>query len=246
MKKMMRGPGAFILVLACILALTMLFSPTGTVGREIEYTVFIKKIEQGQIGRIADHAKRGKGAKTGCHAGADRRFPDQYWDFETYLPSIPVFMEDLEKALSVNHPDITNPQDAGITLDFVPKPEQSWLVSILPYLLTSILMIGFLWYMMNQQGQGGNKVMNFGRSRAKVNLDEKNKKTFEDVAGAEEEKEELQEVVDFLKNPKKFVDLGVSDPERRIAGRPSRHGENAAGQGGSRGGGCSVLLHQRV
>ena len=55
--------------------------------------------------------------------------------------------------------------------------------------------------------------MNFGCSRAKVNLDEKNKKTFEDVAGAEEEKEELQEVVDFLKNPKKFADLGARIPK---------------------------------
>lgn len=213
MKKMMRGPGAFILVLACILALTMLLSPTGTIGQEIEYTVFIKKIEQGQIGRIQIMQNEVKALKQDATQEQIERFPDQYWDFETYLPSIPVFMEDLEKALSVNHPDITNPQDAGITLDFVPKPEQSWLVSILPYLLTSILMIGFLWYMMNQQGQGGNKVMNFGRSRAKVNLDEKNKKTFEDVAGAEEEKEELQEVVDFLKNPKKFADLGARIPK---------------------------------
>lgn len=213
MKKMMRGPGAFILVLACILALTMLFSPTGTIGQEIEYTVFIKKIEQGQIGRIQIMQNEVKALKQDATQEQIERFPDLYWDFETYLPSIPVFMEDLEKALSVNHPDITNPQDAGITLDFVPKPEQSWLVSILPYLLTSILMIGFLWYMMNQQGQGGNKVMNFGRSRAKVNLDEKNKKTFEDVAGAEEEKEELQEVVDFLKNPKKFADLGARIPK---------------------------------
>lgn len=213
MKKMMRGPGAFILVLACILALTMLFSPTGTIGQEIEYTVFIKKIEQGQIGRIQIMQNEVKALKQDATQEQIERFPDQYWDFETYLPSIPVFMEDLEKALSVNHPDITNPQDAGITLDFVPKPERSWLVSILPYLLTSILMIGFLWYMMNQQGQGGNKVMNFGRSRAKVNLDEKNKKTFEDVAGAEEEKEELQEVVDFLKNPKKFADLGARIPK---------------------------------
>ena len=213
MKKMMRGPGAFILVLACILALTMLFSPTGTIGQEIEYTVFIKKIEQGQIGRIQIMQNEVKALKQDATQEQIERFPDQYWDFETYLPSIPVFMEDLEKALSVNHPDITNPQDVGITLDFVPKPEQSWLVSILPYLLTSILMIGFLWYMMNQQGQGGNKVMNFGRSRAKVNLDEKNKKTFEDVAGAEEEKEELQEVVDFLKNPKKFADLGARIPK---------------------------------
>ena len=191
----------------------MLFSPTGTIGREIEYTVFIKKIEQGQIGRIQIMQNEVKALKQDATQEQIERFPDQYWDFETYLPSIPVFMEDLEKALSVNHPDITNPQDAGITLDFVPKPEQSWLVSILPYLLTSILMIGFLWYMMNQQGQGGNKVMNFGRSRAKVNLDEKNKKTFEDVAGAEEEKEELQEVVDFLKNPKKFADLGARIPK---------------------------------
>ena len=213
MKKMLRGRGAFILVLACILALTMLFSPTGTIGQEIEYTVFIKKIEQGQIGRIQIMQNEVKALKQDATQEQIERFPDQYWDFETYLPSIPVFMEDLEKALSVNHPDITNPQDAGITLDFVPKPEQSWLVSILPYLLTSILMIGFLWYMMNQQGQGGNKVMNFGRSRAKVNLDEKNKKTFEDVAGAEEEKEELQEVVDFLKNPKKFADLGARIPK---------------------------------
>ncbi len=213
MKKMMRGPGAFILVLACILALTMLFSPAGTVGQEIEYTVFIKKIEQGQIGRVQIMQNEVKALKQDATQEQIERFPEQYWDFETYLPSIPVFMEDLEKALSVNHPDIANPQDAGITLDFVPKPEQSWLVSILPYLLTSILMIGFLWYMMNQQGQGGNKVMNFGRSRAKVNLDDKNKKTFEDVAGAEEEKEELQEVVDFLKNPKKFADLGARIPK---------------------------------
>lgn len=213
MKKMMRGPGAFILVLACILALTMLFSPAGTVGQEIEYTVFIKKIEQGQIGRIQIMQNEVKALKQDATQEQIERFPDQYWDFETYLPSIPVFMEDLGKALSVNHPDITNPQDAGVTLDFVPKPEQSWLVSILPYLLTSILMIGFLWYMMNQQGQGGNKVMNFGRSRAKVTLDDKNKKTFEDVAGAEEEKEELQEVVDFLKNPKKFADLGARIPK---------------------------------
>lgn len=213
MKKMMRGPGAFILVLACILALTMLFSPAGTVGQEIEYTVFIKKIEQGQIGRVQIMQNEVKALKQDATQEQIERFPEQYWDFETYLPSIPVFMEDLEKALSVNHPDIANPQDAGITLDFVPKPEQSWLVSILPYLLTSILMIGFLWYMMNQQGQGGNKVMNFGRSRAKVNLDDKNKKTFEDVAGAEEEKEELQEVVDFLKNPEKFADLGARIPK---------------------------------
>ena len=195
MKKMMRGPGAFVLVLACILALTMLFSPPGTVGQEIEYTVFIKKIEQGQIGLVQVTQNEVKALKQDATAEQVKRFPDDYWDYETYLPNISVFMEDVQKALSVNHPGITNPQDAGITIDFEPKPEQSWLISVLPFVLTSLLMIGFLWYMMSQQGQGGNKVMNFGRSRAKVNLDGKNKKTIEEVPGAEEEKEELQENV---------------------------------------------------
>lgn len=213
MKKMMRGPGAFVLVLACILALTMLFSPPGTVGQGIEYTVFIKKIEQGQIGLVQVTQNEVKALKQDATAEQVKRFPDDYWDYETYLPNISVFMEDVQKALSVNHPGITNPQDAGITIDFEPKPEQSWLISVLPFVLTSLLMIGFLWYMMSQQGQGGNKVMNFGRSRAKVNLDGKNKKTFEDVAGAEEEKEELQEIVEFLKNPKKFADLGARIPK---------------------------------
>lgn len=213
MKKMMRGPGAFVLVLACILALTMLFSPPGTVGQEIEYTVFIKKIEQGQIGLVQVTQNEVKALKQDATAEQAERFPNDYWDYETYLPNISVFMEDVKKALSVNHPGITNPQDAGITIDFEPKPEQSWLISVLPFVLTSLLMIGFLWYMMSQQGQGGNKVMNFGRSRAKVNLDGKNKKTFEDVAGAEEEKEELQEIVEFLKNPKKFADLGARIPK---------------------------------
>lgn len=213
MKKMMRGPGAFVLVLACILALTMLFSPPGTVGQEIEYTVFIKKIEQGQIGLVQVTQNEVKALKQDAAAEQVKRFPDDYWDYETYLPNISVFMEDVQKALSVNHPGITNPQDAGITIDFEPKPEQSWLISVLPFVLTSLLMIGFLWYMMSQQGQGGNKVMNFGRSRAKVNLDGKNKNTFEDVAGAEEEKEELQEIVEFLKNPKKFADLGARIPK---------------------------------
>ena len=86
MKKMMRGPGAFILVLACILALTMLFSPTGTIGQEIEYTVFIKKIEQGQIGRIQIMQNEVKALKQDATQEQIERFPDQYWDFETYLP----------------------------------------------------------------------------------------------------------------------------------------------------------------
>ena len=78
MKKMMRGPGAFVLVLACILALTMLFSPPGTVGQEIEYTVFIKKIEQGQIGLVQVTQNEVKALKQDATAEQVKRFPDEY------------------------------------------------------------------------------------------------------------------------------------------------------------------------
>ncbi len=206
MKKMMRGPGAFLLVLACILALTMLFSPSGTVGKEVDYTQFVKMVEKGEIERVQVTENNVKALVKGTSI-TQQNFPAQY-DISTYLPSISLFMQDVQTLLKT-----TNPQDAGISIQFEPMPERSWLISVLPYLLTSLLMIGFLWYMMNQQGQGGNKVMNFGRSRAKINVSDKNKKTFEDVAGAKEEKEELQEVVEFLKNPQKFAELGARIPK---------------------------------
>lgn len=95
-----------------------------------------------------------------------------------------------------------------------PKPSAPWFVEMLPTLL---LMFGFviIWFVfMNQSQGGGGKVMNFGKSKAKVHKDdEKTRVTFKEVAGLDEEKEDLQEVVDFLKNPKKYIDLGARIPK---------------------------------
>lgn len=90
-----------------------------------------------------------------------------------------------------------------------------WLLSILPYGLLAILMIGAWIFMMRRMGDGGagGKMNQFGRARTKLADPEKNRKTFADVAGADEEKEELREVVDFLKNPKKYVEIGARIPK---------------------------------
>lgn len=91
--------------------------------------------------------------------------------------------------------------------------EIPWWMGMVPYGIILVLMVLFWYFMMNKQDGGGRGPMQFGRARAKLAQDDKKKVTFQDVAGADEEKTELQEIVEFLKNPKKFVDLGARIPK---------------------------------
>ncbi len=93
-----------------------------------------------------------------------------------------------------------------------PKPIPFW-VSFLPYIIILIVFVVLWFSFMNQAGGKGGKLNNFGRARTKLGSDEKNKVLFGDVAGADEEKEELSEIVEFLKNPQKFIDLGARIPK---------------------------------
>lgn len=90
-----------------------------------------------------------------------------------------------------------------------------WLGAILPFLLPFILISAFIWFMLKQAQRGNNQAMSFGTSRARMvdPKDKKNRVTFKDVAGAKEAKEELYEIVEFLKTPKKFIDLGAKIPK---------------------------------
>ncbi len=91
--------------------------------------------------------------------------------------------------------------------------EIPWWMGLVPYLIIIVLMGLFWYFMMNKQDGGGRGPMQFGRARAKLAQDDKRKVTFNDVAGADEEKAELQEIVEFLKNPQKFVQLGARIPK---------------------------------
>ncbi len=91
------------------------------------------------------------------------------------------------------------------------EPLPAWL-GFLPYIIMTVVMIAFWIYMSRQMSGGGGKIASFGRARVKMGSDEKNRVTFADVAGADEEKEELEEVVEFLKNPKEFEKLGAKIP----------------------------------
>ncbi len=95
-----------------------------------------------------------------------------------------------------------------------PKPETvSWWVTMIPYLILSIIPIALIIYYMRQQTGGKGGIGGFGKSHAKVDDEKTPKVTFADVAGADEEKQELEEIVEFLKNPRKFIDLGARIPK---------------------------------
>ena len=117
------------------------------------------------------------------------------------------FMEDLGD-------EITAQQDAGtLKVDYEPTHYSIW-YSMLPYLVIIVIMGAFWFFMMNRQGGGGGGAMNFGKSRAKMaNPNDQKKVTFRDVAGADEEKDDLEEIVDFLKEPKKYMALGARIPK---------------------------------
>ena len=117
------------------------------------------------------------------------------------------FMEDLGD-------EITAQQDEGtLVVEYEPTHYSIW-YSMLPYLVIIVIMGAFWFFMMNRQGGGGGGAMNFGKSRAKMaNPNDAKKVTFRDVAGADEEKADLEEIVDFLKEPKKYMALGARIPK---------------------------------
>ncbi len=111
--------------------------------------------------------------------------------------------------------DIERQIAAGALKLSTPEPASPpWWLSFLPTIGLIIIMVVFwIFFMRQAQGGGPGGAMSFGKSRAKLSSDDKNKKTFADVAGEDEEKEELQEIVEFLKNPQKFRDLGARIPK---------------------------------
>ena len=128
------------------------------------------------------------------------------------LPSVDLFYMDVRDSIqqyNEEHPD------SKMVQDIIRPQETSWLISLLPTLIMFAVLIIFWVVMMRRLGSsmGGDKQMNFGKAKIKQMSDEKRKTTFADVAGADEEKEELREIVEFLKNPSKYNSLGARIPK---------------------------------
>ncbi|MCL1820440.1 MAG: ATP-dependent zinc metalloprotease FtsH [Oscillospiraceae bacterium] len=125
---------------------------------------------------------------------------------------------------------------------YIPRYVPPWWLSMLPYVFLFALLIVLWYFMFNRTGGGGmDRTMKFGRARTRLGTDEKKKVTFADVAGAEEEKAELQEIVEFLKAPAKFIDIGARIPKGVLLVGPPGTGKTLLAKAVSGEAGCQFL-----
>ena len=217
MKKSYRGfPIPALLIILGVLIAAQLFSNslTDQRGVRIESAKLLEYIEQGAFDAV------GLEGDTAYAHLSSSTIPIEYFSADAYDFSAVVdgstFVTTCRQiaARKAGMPlDGVTELDLGYELIYFPAQQASWLWQLVPYLLMTVLMMVFWVFIMRQQSGGGGKMMNFGHSTARVFEPDGNKITFADVAGAVEEKEEMQELVEFLKNPKRFTSVGAKIPK---------------------------------
>lgn len=190
MKKISKNVGMYIVLIVLAVTLVNVFlAPEAkkTQGRELlSYSKFLSEVNAGSVAKVKiDHEELTGTLKDGG-------------EFTTYIldaSTLPAVIA-----------------EKGVEVEIVPPPKNSWITALLTSLLPTLLLIGvWIYFIYNMQG-GGGKVMSFAKSKAKLFLDNRPKVTFADVAGCDEAKEELAEVVQFLKDPAKFTKVGAKVP----------------------------------
>jgi len=219
LRKPSRGIVAYLVLIAAFILLAWVISGGSNVnGSEITYADMLKKIENGQVEYVA---VRGR-SLYGLYYNSDRayaEFPGRY-DFsciigEDFIDTLYTLCANSSGAAreSINEANLVF-NGNKLSISYLAPLTTPWFLEWLPFILITVLVMLFWWFTMRQQMMGGGgKVMNFGKSHATMSDPGKNKIRFSDVAGADEEKEELQEIVDFLKNPKQYLNLGARIPK---------------------------------
>ncbi|MDO5436548.1 MAG: ATP-dependent zinc metalloprotease FtsH, partial [Clostridia bacterium] len=220
-KKSSKGLLGYLVLIGTLVLIAVLLNGgfDRTVSKRIEYPKLLEMIEKDEVGRVAIRGTSlvGTYKKTNI---ADADFPDNSYDFETTIGD-----DFIDTVRRIEHAkksgeegsaslDELSVADFSFDLQYRAPITIPWWYEFIPYLIM-VLLFGGVWFliMRSQGGAGGGKVMNFGRSHARMQEPGQNKITFADVAGADEEKEELQEMVDFLRNPKNYTELGARIPK---------------------------------
>ena len=197
MNKFFKGIGFYLVIFIIIVGIVQFSGKPTQKVETLEFSKVYRELTNENISRlyfVSDTAVEGT-------------IKDSNTKFRSYVPK-EIMGDTLSKEV------LDQAKEGKIVFGGEAKPSTPWFVELLPTLLLIFFMV-ILWFVfMNQSQGGGGRVMNFGKSKAKVHKDdEKTRVTFKEVAGVNEEKEDLQEVVDFLKNPKKYIELGARIPK---------------------------------
>lgn len=188
MSKFVRNVSLYLLLIIVAVSIIDAFTTNKSDKSEITYTNFMNQVQQKKVDTIQltdDHAIVGQ-LKDGT-------------SFTSYAPTDPALMPAL--------------RDADVTIIAKPPEQPSMWMSMLTNVLPILILIGAWFFIMQQTQGGGGRVMNFGKSHAKMHGEGKIKVSFKDVAGEDEAKEELSEIVEFLRNPSKYNNIGAKIPK---------------------------------
>ncbi len=188
MRRNFRSLIFFGLLLLLSVALAEIFSGQDGATTPIDYTTLIARINAGQVAQVKVVAQEVEGSfKDGTK-------------FTTIVPQDSSSVIDLMVS-------------KGVAVEVAEPPEPPWWMSLFATVFPVLLVVGAFFFIMQQTQGGGNRVLQFGRSRARLSTEQKRRVTFADVAGIDEVKEELAEVVDFLKNARRYAELGARIPK---------------------------------
>lgn len=181
----------YLLIVFMAVSVVRMMSPTQEQIENINYTQFRTQVEANQVDAVVIISEDNIYQISGSYKNGEK--------FTLEAPVEPGLVEELYAK--------------GVAVTTKAPAKAPWWAGLFGTILPILLLIGLMFFMMQQTQGGGSKVMQFGKSRARMHSDDKKKVTFADVAGADEVKEELEEIVEFLKNPKKFTDIGAHIPK---------------------------------
>ncbi|MBH7751953.1 ATP-dependent zinc metalloprotease FtsH [Clostridioides difficile] len=209
MNKLLKGAGFYLLVFIIIVGIVQFSGKPTEKIKDLKFSEVYRELTDENISRLYFVNQ----------TSVEGTIKDTNTKFKSYVPT-----EVMGNKLA---DEVLDQAKAGkLTFGGEAKPSTPWFVEMLPTLLLIFFMVIIWFVFMNQSQGGGGKVMSFGKSKAKVHKDdEKTRVTFKDVAGLDEEKEDLQEVVDFLKNPKKYIELGARIPKGMLMAGPPGTGK---------------------
>lgn len=215
--------GMYVILGIMILAfVSMIMAGPSTSTQELSYTDFLKKLKAGEIQSVEidkdSLVAHPKGQPKVVQKQTNEAIKAMYGEqkapiiqYKVLTPSDPGMMQKLE--------------NAGVNINVKKPSESSQWMGVLGSLILPLLFIVFLLIMAKSLQAGGSQAMSFGKSKAKMMLDNKVKITFKDVAGIDEEKQELEEIVDFLKNGEKYIKLGAKIPRGALLVGPPGTGK---------------------